>query len=137
MKRSTAFLLAALAVTVAAGAVWAYPKTQSPLIELDPAKGEARSGACAFVSGGWTIVNCSNAAAASSAALNQWTRYVVQCGDDSYFAPGTAASGQDADASDGWIPSGAWAEFMTTGDVIYYSCLNKNADSDCRHIECR
>ena len=61
----------------------------------------------------------------------------MQCGDDSYFATGTAASGQDADSSDGWLPSGAWVEFMTTDTIKYISVLNKNSDSDCRILECK
>ncbi len=112
------------------------PPTQSPLIEMPPGKAAARSGACMFADGGWTIVNCSNAAAASSTALNSWSRYVVQCGVNSYVAWGDAATSNDADANDGYAPAGAWVEFMTTDVVKFYSCLNIGSDSDCRHIEC-
>lgn len=92
--------------------------------------------ACTFATGGWTKVDCSNVAVAYSAALTPNTRYVIQCTDDSYIAFGTAASGQDADANDGYLPNGAWVEFYTSDTIIYYNCLNKNADADCRHIEC-
>lgn len=134
MKLGTAIVIAA--IVIAGSVVLAQNKSQSPLLELGAGHAAARAGACAFTSGGWTIVDCSAAAAASSAQLNAFSRYVVQCTDDSYFAPGTAATGQDADSSDGYVPNGAWLEFVTTGDVRFYSCLNKNADNDCRHIEC-
>ena len=124
------------AALIIAGIAFAQPMYQSPLIDLPAGKGVARGSTCAYKSGGWTIVDCSAAAAASSALLTAWSRYVIQCGDDSYFAPGTASSGQDADSSDGWIASGAWIDFFTTDSVRYYSCLNKNVNSDCRHIEC-
>ena len=135
-KLITAAIVAAVAAaTLFFGAAGAVPATQSPLVELPPAKGAARGGTCAYRSGGWTIVDCSAAAAASSAQLTAWSRYVIQCGDDSYFAPGTA-TGQAADSSDGWIASGAWIDFFTTESVRFYSCLNKNINRDCRHIEC-
>lgn len=92
---------------------------------------------CIYPSGGWTIINCSNVAAASSAQLNAWSRYVIQCGDDSYFATGTAATGQDADANDGYIPAGAWTDFSTTDTIRFVSVLNRNSDSDCRILECK
>lgn len=92
--------------------------------------------ACMYPIGGWTIINCSNAAAAQSAQLVAWSRYVVQCGDDSYLATGDEAT-DEADANDGWLPAGAWLEFMTTDVVRYLSCKNKNSDSDCRIWECQ
>lgn len=134
MQRSLAFILALVAIGSIA---YAIPESQSPLSAFSPAVTNGAQRACLYPSGGWAIVNCSNSAAASSSALNQFSRYVAQCGDDSYFATGTAATGQDADSSDGWIPSGAWLEFMTSDAVIYFSCLNKNADSDCRLLECK
>lgn len=138
MKKLRAILIAAAtaAALLVAGVVAAEATYRSPLIELPPPKAAARSGACSFADGGWTIVNCSNAAAASSAALNPWSRYVVQCGVNSYIAWGDAATSNDADSSDGYIPGGSWVEFVTTDVVKFYSCLNIGSDSDCRHIEC-
>ena len=130
-----------VAILVAVGAVGvvgiALAQNNAGLAGTNTAFNERAARACLYPSGGWAIINCSNAAAASSAALTQWSRYVVQCGDDSYFATGTAASGQDADSSDGWLPSGAWLEFLTTDSIRYLSCLNKNVDSDCRLLECQ
>jgi hypothetical protein len=123
-------------VVFSAGALLAGPRTNGDLVELATQQAVARSGACMYPGGGWAIVNCSNVAAASSAQLNEWSRYVVQCGDDSYLATGTA-TGQDADSSDGWLPAGAWLEFITTDSVRFISCLNKTADSDCRILQCR
>ena len=105
------------------------------LSDTYPLRNQQATRACIFPSGGWAIVNCSNAAAAASSQLNQWSRYVIQCGVDSYFATGTSAVA--ADANDGWLPAGAWLEFMTTDTVRYASCLNIGSDSDCRILECQ
>lgn len=137
MKRSTATILLTAAIVLVGGYVLAQPASTWSTSPIDPNLAQQTQRACIHPTGGWTIVNCSNSAAASSASLNAWTRYLVQCGDDSYFAPGSAASGQDADSNDGWVPAGAWYEFITTDTVRFYSCLNKNSDSDCRHIECK
>jgi hypothetical protein len=136
MNTKTVFVVAG-ALLIAAGIAYAVPETQSPLRAFSTQTNEGATRACVFPSGGWTKIDCSNSAAASSAALTEWTRYIVQCGDDSYLATGTAASGQDADANDGWLPAGAWLEFMTTDTIRYLSCLNKNSDSDCRILECK
>lgn len=139
MKKLRALIAAALAagcLGIGALALAGSSPTTSPMIDMPAAKGVARAGACAFADGGWTIVNCSNAAAASSGALHQWSRYVVQCGVKSYLRWGNTASADDATSSDGYIPADAWAEFVTTDDVRYLSCLNIGSDSDCRVIEC-
>ena len=94
------------------------------------------SRSCVYPIGGWAIIDCSNSAAAQSAQLTAKTRYVVQCGDDSYLATGDQST-DEADSSDGWLPAGAWLEFQTTDTVRYLSCKNKNADSDCRILECQ
>lgn len=135
MKKLIVALAAAGALVLGGLAIAGSSPNTSPLVELPGGKGVARSGACAFPDGGWTIVNCSNAVAASSAALNQWSRYVVQCGVDSYIAWGDT-SADAADANDGYLPSKSWLEFMTTDSVRYVSCLNIGSDSDCRYIEC-
>lgn len=114
--------------------VHSQPMDQTKLVQLPYAAQAGR--ACIYQPGGWTIVNCS-AAAASSAALNKWSRYIVQCTKDAYFAPGSAATGQDADANDGYLPEGAWADFFTTDQIIYYSCNAAAGSGTCRHIECR
>ncbi len=128
------FFLAALGVW--ATVALAQPTSQSPLVELPPGKAAARSGACVFPTGGWTINNCSNVAASTSGALTPWTRYVVQCGVNSYIAWG-ASGMSDADSSDGYVPADSWVEFMSTPEVTRFSCLNIGSDSDCRYIECR
>jgi len=127
--------LAALAMI--GGVAIGQTSAQHSLARVSASMTEQAQRPCIFPAGGWTTVDCSNVAAASSAALNKWSRYIVQCTDDSYIATGTAASGQDADSSDGYLPEGSWLELMTTDSIIYYSCLNINGDNDCRHIECR
>ena len=95
--------------------------------------------ACYFPPGGWVIIDCSNALAATSAKLNAYSRYVIQCGVDSRIATGDAVT-DSADTSDGYLPAGAWLEFMTGGggtdQVRYVSCLNIGSDDDCRILEC-
>jgi len=139
MKSTASFITGVVltAVLLTVGIVSAQTQQHSSLQDFSPAQTAGASKACMFPDGGWTIVDCSNSAAASSAQLNRNSRYVVQCGDDSYIATGDTAASDDADSSDGWVPSGAWAEFMTDYSVRYLSCLNKNVDSDCRYIECR
>jgi hypothetical protein len=131
----TILAVALVALAIAGAVAYAQPVSQSPLVEMPPGKGTARAGACAFPIGGWTIIDCSNAAAAQSAALNRWSRYVMQCGVNSYVAWGDAST-DEADSSDGYIPAGSWLEFVTTDVVRYASCLNIGSDSDCRIIEC-
>lgn len=129
--------IAVMVLIAVAAVAYAQSADLHSLAKLPPDLNAQSGRPCIMPSGGWTIINCSNAAAASSAQLNAYGRYVMQCGDDSYLAAGTAATGQDADSSDGWIPSGAWFEFLTTDTVRFMSCLNKNLDSDCRYFECR
>lgn len=129
--------IAAIIASLAASVALAQTSGQGNIARLGPDFTQQAQRACLFPSGGWTIIDCSNAAAVSSAQLNAWSRYVIQCGDDSYFAPGTAASGQDADTNDGWVPANAWLEFLTTDTLRYVSVRNKNSDSDCRILECR
>jgi len=129
--------LAAVAVFVVmiAVAFW-ISEGRAALRVLDERTALAATRSCLYPIGGWTIINCSNAAAAQSAALTANARYVIQCGDDSYFAMGDEAT-DEADANDGWIPAGAWVDFYTSATVLYASCKNKNIDSDCRVIECQ
>lgn len=125
-----------VAIAIIAGVVMAQPLSSWSLLRTSNDLNQLATRACIHPIGGWTIVNCSNAAAAQSAQLNAWSRYVVQCGDDSYIATGDQST-DEADSSDGWLPSGAWLELMTTDTVRYISCLNKNSDSDCRYWECQ
>lgn len=104
--------------------------------KFSPGFTQNASRACKFPIDGWTIINCSNVAAATSAELNDWSRYVIQCGDDSYIATGDEST-DVADTNDGYLPEGSWLEFITDRDVRYISCLNINVDSDCRIWECK
>ncbi len=106
-------------------------------VHTDTAESTRYSRACAFASGGWVTIDSSNAAAVYSAELTVNTRYVLQCFDETYVAFTTAGSGQDADSSDGTIPSKSWLEFMTTDTVKWVSVRNVNSDSVCRIIECQ
>ena len=126
-----------VALLLGVGVAVAQTTSAGGMAALKPEMTQQAQRDCLFPSGGWAIVDCSNAAVAYSAALNQYSRYIVQCGVDTRIAWGTAASGQDADSSDGYIPAGTMLPFMTDSSVRYYSCLNIGSDSDCRHIECK
>jgi hypothetical protein len=134
MKKILYILLGA--ALAAAGVAIAQPSSQHNLVRTAASFNVESRRECFFPSGGWTIVDCSNVAADTSAQLNAWSRYVVQCGDDSYFATGTSDP-VGADASDGYVPADTWTQFHTTDTVRFFSCLNVNVDSDCRYIECR
>lgn len=124
-------ILVLIACIFAAFVVLAQPMSQSPQFKLPDDLTNALTRPSVLQIGGWTKIDCSNVAAATSAQLNAWSRYVIQCGDDSYIATGDAVTDL-ADANDGWLPSGAWLEFITTDSVRFISCLNKTVDSDCR-----
>lgn len=129
-----AFILGiALAIT---GAAYAASQAQPSLASLSGAYLANTERSCLFPPGGWAIVDCSAAAAATSSALNPWSRYVVQCLSDSYVAIGDEAT-DAADANDGYLPTGAWLEFLTDGTGLYFTCLNRADDTDCRLMECR
>ena len=118
------------ALLLLAGALFAAPVGTS---EVESAR---LTRAPFYASGAWTALNPTAAAAASTAALTVNARYVLQCNDDTYLRFGTAASGQDATSSNGWIPAGAWLEF-SVDSVQYVSALNKNVDSICYLLEAR
>ena len=124
-------ILNAVVIAMIAGIVYAQPMSQSPQIKFPDELTNAFTRPSVLQIGGWTKVDCSNVAAATSAKLNAWSRYIIQCGDDSYIATGDEVT-DSADVNDGWLPSGAWLEFVTTDSIRYISCLNKTADSDCR-----
>ena len=96
--------------------------------------GASRAGS--FSPNGWTIVNCSNVAAATSTVLPAKSTVIIQCFDDSYIAFGGSAVA-DADSSDGILPDKEWLRHLVLPDANYFSCLNVNADQDCRWIEAR
>ena len=135
MNRYLLFTMALLAASCTASAP--IPQDQGNAVKTFPELTGLLTRGCVFAAGGWTIVNCSNVVAASSLTLHQWSRYVIQCGDDSYVSFSAIEDSTAADSSDGWLPSGAWLEFVTTDEIDSVSCLNKNVDSDCRLMECR
>lgn len=123
-------------IAIIGGLALAQPDTQHGLVPTNPKLTDLAMRACIYPIGGWTIIDCSNSAAAQSGQLAAWSRFVVQCGDDSYIATGDAST-DEADSSDGWLPAGAWLEFVTTDSIRYLSCKNKNSDSDCRYWGCQ
>jgi len=131
----TPVMIVAAALALA-GVVYAATQDTPNLLKLSDSYAANASKVCVNPPGGWTIINCSDVAAATSAQLNDWSRYIIQCGVNSYFATGDDAA-DVADANDGYLPAGAWYEFGTTPQVRYVSCLNIGSDSDCRIIECK
>lgn len=97
-----------------------------------------RTRACDFEAGsGWTEIDCS-AAAAYSAVLTHYTRYVVQAtGGNPYLAITTAGSGQDADSSDGYLKEGEWLILSTPNADRYISCDGSADSSKLVYLECK
>ena len=123
------YLLAILALAACT------PQDQHSMAHLKPELVGQAARDCAPSADGWVIIDCSNLAAARSSELNDWSRYYIQCGDDSYVAWG--GSTVTADSNDGYMPEGTWFPFITLdGANNYVSCLNVNDDSDCRIMEC-
>jgi len=95
--------------------------------------------ACVFPAGGWTKLDCSAAEANNSTALNQPSRYILQCVGNSHIA-WAASSTVAADANDGYLPGGDWLEFMTTPESDFISCdssVGQGEDGACFYIECQ
>jgi len=136
MKTWQFLTLIAVCGLLVTGISYAATQENPNLFRFSQSYSDNSAKVCHYPAGGWTIVNCSNVAAATSGALNKWSRYVIQCGVNSYIAWGDDAT-DVADANDGYLPAGSWAEFGVAGDVEYVSCLNIGADSDCRYIECK
>lgn len=113
----------------------AQPMSQPSASLLYKPLSDAATRACIFPSGGWTTIATDNVAGVASAQLNVWSRYVVQCGDDSRIAWG--GSTVVADGSDGYITAEDWLEFITTPDTRYVSLLNINNDNTCWIHECK
>lgn len=114
----------------------AQTTTAGNMASLKPEMTQQAQRDCLFADGGWVIVDCSAAAAASSSALTAWSRYIVQCRSDSYVAWADVST-DNADANDGYLPTGTWLPFMTDGTIRFFSCLNVTSDTDCRLIECK
>lgn len=137
MNKDVIFIIACVTLTIAFSyTLFAQPMSQDGQAPTPMDLSLQATRACMYTAGGWTIVDCSNAAAAQSAQLVSWARYVIQCGDDSYIAWGDDAT-DEADSNDAWVPLGAWTDWFTSDTVRYVSCLNKNVDSDCRIIRCQ
>jgi hypothetical protein len=124
-------------VMFVAGFAVAATMSQPTLSRLDAASfTEATFRACDHPAGGWTTVDCT-AGAAYSAALNQWSRYVIQAqSGDPYWTVATAGSGQDADSSDGTLPDKSYYEIVTFGTTKYLTCDGSADTSKLVYIEC-
>ena len=126
-----------LALCLLSSTALAQPMTQPSLAPLPDLLTRNGTRACIFQPGAWTAIACTTAAAAETAALNAWSRYVLQCADDSYFRTGTSAATAAATASDGWLPMGTWLPIFTTNTIKYVGCLNKNNSVGCVILECK
>jgi hypothetical protein len=133
MRGLSGFLGGVVAVLAFHGALaLAKPQAQSQLIS------ESRRGdTCMMVAGGSTTIDSDNSGANLSGALEQWSRYWLQCDADAYLAQGTL-TGAVTDAGDIWLPAGGILEVYTDATNIYLSVLNKtDATADCHYVECR
>ena len=130
MKLSTSLIIAA--AVVIAGQL-----ASAALVPTNAIQNGQLGRAPFYASGLWTAVNPDLTTAASSAALTANSRYVMQCTTDTYLRFGTAASGQDATSSTGYLPAGAWFEFGVEEGVQFVSTLSKGADGVCYLVEAK
>lgn len=130
MKLTNTIILAAAMLAIGAVANSAMVKTSG-----DETNRHARSPF--YATGAWVALNPDTSTAASTAALTENSRYVIQCTTDTYLRFGTAASGEDATSSNGYLPSGAWLEFSVAADARFLSALSKGADGICYLLEAR
>ena len=97
------------------------------------------SRACMLETGGWTVIDCS-AAAAYSAKLTGQSRYLFQStADDTYLSFHSAGSGGDADANDLELDGGDVVDFVVSGAAPYATC-DGNAGGNggkIKYKECR
>jgi hypothetical protein len=83
-----------------------------------------------------TPIACTTAASASSSALNVNSRYLIQCGDDSYVTAGTSSPTASATSYTFIAPKWAIVDFATDDSAQYMACLNINSSTGCRVWEC-
>lgn len=133
---NTKVFVIVLAVVCVAAVLNAQTRNSPRIFQMGQQIDSGAARAPLFEAGGWAVVDCSNVAAARSEKLNPWSRYCIQCGDDSHVAWGGETIEANA-GRDGYLPKGSWLSFLTTDANRYVSCLNANEDSDCRLIECR
>lgn len=131
MKLSTATVLLAAALVVVGGFV------NAAMIKTDAEESARLARSPFYATGPWAALNPDTSTAASTSALTANSRYVLQCTTDTYLRFGTAASGQDATSSNGYLPAGAWLEFSVEAGAQYLSALSKGADGICYLLEAR
>ena len=92
--------------------------------------------ACGMSSGGWTVIDCS-AAAAYSAKLTANARYLFQStADDTYLSFHSAGSGGNADANDCEMDDAEIVDFIILADAPYATCLGTANSGKIKYIEC-
>jgi hypothetical protein len=111
------------------------PMSQPDLYPLPIALTSNMTRACAFQPGAATAISCTTASSASSGALNSWSRYVIQCADNTYLRWGVAAI--SSTSADLYVPAGVWLEFITTDTLKFVACLNISSSVGCKILECK
>lgn len=124
-------------IVIAAAIIVAGAFANAAMVKTDPAESARLGRAPFYASGLWTALNPDTSTAASTAALTANSRYVMQCTTDTYLRFGTAASGQDATSSTGYLPAGAWLEFSVEAGVQFLSALSKGTDGVCYYVEAK
>lgn len=125
------------ALIIAAAIVVAGQIANAALVNTNTETSGKLSRSPFYASGAWVALDPDTSTAASTAALTANSRYVIQCTVDTYLRFGTAASGQAATSSNGYLPAGAWLEFSIEADTPYLSALSKGADGVCYLLEAR
>ena len=114
---------------------WLPSATAAPIKYTERASLD-RNRACAMSAGGWTVIDCS-AAAAYSAELEADARYLFQStANDTYLSMHSAGSGGDADANDCKMDDGEIVDFVIKAGVQYATCLGTANSGKIKYIEC-
>ena len=124
-------------IIVAAAILVVGAIANAALVKTDVTESARLGRAPFYASGLWTALNPDTSTAASTASLTFNSRYVIQCTTDTYLRFGTAATGQDATSSTGYLPAGAWLEFSVEAGVQFVSALSKGSDGVCYFVEAK
>lgn len=136
MKITNTLILAAAIILAGTAIGLAKPMTETTMLSFSERMAEASKRPCSH-SGNGTQIDTDNTGSTASAELNEWSRYVVQCQDESYICWGSSGTTCTASTTtDLSLPADSWYEFITTPDSKYIGLRNVNTDSTCNIQEC-
>jgi hypothetical protein len=139
MKNLVAFVVGAVvALTITLGAVaFAIPPMQGPIYPLPTAFIQNLMRPCVYQPGAATLIACTGTGvAAESASLHQWSSYIIQCPQNSYWRTGTTAAQATPTTGDLALPASAWYRVPTTDSMTFIGCLPQATQAGCVIQEC-